>query len=56
VRVIGLFPAQSHPPIRYPAAVVRASRQSASAGSLLAGMRSPEARAVFLRHGFTIPR
>jgi molybdate transport system substrate-binding protein len=56
VRVIGLFPEQSHPPIRYPAAVVRASRQSASAGSMLAGLQSPEARAVFLRHGFTIPR
>lgn len=53
VRVVGVFPASSHPPIRYPGAVVAASRSSA-APALLGFLRGPRASAVFRRHGFGV--
>lgn len=51
VRVAATFPAGSHAPIVYPAAVV-ADGQVAAARRLLAFLREPEAQAVFRRHGF----
>lgn len=42
------------PQIRYPAAVVAGSRQPAAAASFVEFLRSPEARAVFVAHGFTV--
>jgi molybdate transport system substrate-binding protein len=51
VRVVGIFPASSHPPIIYPAALVAASRNPAAKG-YLAFLRSPQARAIFRRYGF----
>lgn len=53
VRVVGTFPADSHPPIVYPAAVIAGSIQPAAA-ALLAYLRSPAAAAVFERHGFSV--
>jgi molybdate transport system substrate-binding protein len=53
VRVVDTFPGNTHPPIRYPAALtVRASKD---AGAVLAVIASPEARAVFVKHGFLAP-
>lgn len=52
VQVVGAFPAGSHPPIRYPAAVVSASAHPQAAQRLLAHLRSARAAAVFARHGF----
>jgi molybdate transport system substrate-binding protein len=53
VRVVDTFPAHTHPPIRYPAALtVRASRDAAA---VLAVIASREARAIFLKHGFQAP-
>jgi molybdate transport system substrate-binding protein len=53
VRVVDTFPANSHPPIRYPAALtVRASKDAAA---VLAVIASPEARGIFLKHGFLAP-
>jgi molybdate transport system substrate-binding protein len=52
VRVAGVFPAGSHPEIRYPAAVVAASANPQAARRLLAHLRSAQAAAVFARHGF----
>jgi molybdate transport system substrate-binding protein len=53
VRVVDRFPAGSHPPIRYPAAIVTGAN-GATAG-LLDYLSGPEARAVFERNGFTGP-
>ncbi|MFD3190164.1 molybdate ABC transporter substrate-binding protein [Sedimentitalea sp. HM32M-2] len=51
VRIVASFAAGSHPPIRYPAAIV-AGTPARSAQAFLDFLRGPEAGAVFLRHGF----
>lgn len=53
VRVAGLFPADSHPPIRYPLARLKAG--SAEAEGFRRWLLSRQGRAVLLRHGFTRP-
>lgn len=53
VRVIGTFPASSHPPIVYPGAIVAASRNSAAA-ALLGWLQGPQASAVFRTYGFGV--
>lgn len=50
VTVVATFPEGSHAPIRYPAALTTAA--GAAAASLLDHLASPEARAVYERHGF----
>ena len=53
VREVGRFPAGSHPPITYPAAVTaRASQEAARFAQFL---RGPEARAILVQYGFTTP-
>jgi len=54
VRVVGAFPASSHPPIRYPVAVLKASRHK-DATAFRAFLLSRQARAIFARHGFSAP-
>lgn len=54
VRVVAAFPASSHPPIRYPAAILAAST-SPDAGAFLAFLLSPPGQAIFARRGFTPP-
>lgn len=54
VRVLGTFPAGSHPPIVYPAARVAAS-PNADATAFLAFLQSPKALDIFKAHGFTVP-
>jgi molybdate transport system substrate-binding protein len=51
VKVLGSFPADSHPPIVYPVAATM-SAQSNAAG-YLAFLRSSTAKAVFEKYGFT---
>lgn len=53
VRVLATFPAGSHPDIVYPAARVAASRHP-HAATFVAWLRSPAARAIFQRHGFSL--
>ena len=55
VRVVGLLPDDSHPPIIYPAAIVAASRNP-GAGAFLAFLDSPPARALFRKYGFIVLR
>lgn len=50
VRIVGLFPAASHPPIVYPAAVTR--RAAPGTRAFYAFMRGPTGAAIFRRHGF----
>ena len=52
VRIVGVFPASSHPPIRYPVAVLKASRHR-DAGAFRAFLFSKRGRAIFARHGFS---
>lgn len=54
VRVAGLFPASSHPPIRYPVARLRASRHPDAEGFRRFLLSAP-GEAIFMRHGFTRP-
>jgi molybdate transport system substrate-binding protein len=51
VKVIGVFPPDSHPPIIYPLALTAVAKPGAAA--LLAFMRSPQAKPLFERYGFT---
>ncbi|MFQ5955911.1 MAG: molybdate ABC transporter substrate-binding protein, partial [Kiloniellales bacterium] len=51
VRLIGLFPAESHAPIAYSVGLV-AGRADAAARRFLAFLRGAEAGQVFARHGF----
>lgn len=52
VRVAGLFPAGSHPPIRYPVARLRGSTDGQAEG-FRRYLLSTQGRAVFVRFGFT---
>jgi len=51
VEVLETFPETSHPPIRYPAAVLAGSG-NADAAAFLAFLRSDHARRIFAKHGF----
>jgi molybdate transport system substrate-binding protein len=53
VRVVDVFPENSHPPIIYPAAVLAGAPDQAAATELLAFLRSPWAGALFRDHGFS---
>ncbi|MDF9791313.1 ABC-type molybdate transport system substrate-binding protein [Methylorubrum extorquens] len=48
------FPADSHPPIVYPAALTKDSVCADRAASLLGFLRSPAARPLFERQGFVV--
>jgi molybdate transport system substrate-binding protein len=50
VRVVDTFPATSHDPITYPAAVT--TRGGAEAGNFVQFLRGATARAIFARYGF----
>lgn len=53
VRVVGVFPPSSHPPIVYPGAMVAASRNNA-AGGFLDFLQTPTASTIFRRYGFGV--
>lgn len=53
VRVIAPFPAQSHPPIRLPVALI-AGRASPAARRFFDFLQSPAAKAVFAARGFAL--
>jgi molybdate transport system substrate-binding protein len=55
VRVVATAPADSHEPIIYPAAVVKGSKNVASARAFLDFLAGSEARAVFAKYGFAAP-
>jgi molybdate transport system substrate-binding protein len=50
VKIVGIFPADSHPPIVYPAALTANAKPEA--GQYLAFLRSPEAKKIFDSYGF----
>jgi len=52
--VAGIFPADSHDPIRYPVALTKA-HNSKEAIAFRAFLSTPDAKAVFIHYGFTAP-
>ena len=52
VKVIGIFPEDTHEPIVYPAAATRTAK--AAAAPYLAFLRSSAAQAIFERYGFSV--
>ena len=54
VHVLARFPADSHPPVIYPATVT-AQGDAPAARAFLAHLQSPEAQAIFLDEGFALP-
>ncbi|WP_336486422.1 molybdate ABC transporter substrate-binding protein [Methylobacterium nigriterrae] len=53
VRVVATFPPDSHPPILYPVALTKDSRNP-DAAAFLSYLKSPAARPAFERQGFTV--
>jgi molybdate transport system substrate-binding protein len=54
IRQVAVFPDASHPPIRYPAAVISRSTHQ-EAAEFLAYLESPRAQARFVAEGFLVP-
>lgn len=52
VSVVGVFPANSHPPIVYPVALTKTTVPAAK--DFLAFLEGPQSRAVFEKDGFTV--
>jgi molybdate transport system substrate-binding protein len=53
VQIVGTFPDNTHPPIIYPIAVVAASANPGAPG-YVAFLKSPAARPIFEKQGFTV--
>jgi molybdate transport system substrate-binding protein len=56
LRVVGTFPAESHPAITYPFALIRRARDNASARVFLAFLAEPGNEDTWRRFGFSIAR
>ncbi|MDJ0970045.1 MAG: molybdate ABC transporter substrate-binding protein [Kiloniellales bacterium] len=54
IRILDRFPVESHPPIRYPLAIV-AGRRSAEVEAVYAFLQGPDAAERFRACGFTLP-
>jgi molybdate transport system substrate-binding protein len=55
VTIVGTFPADSHPAIVYPAAIVT-GQETAAARALLDALVSAEAKKIWRRFGFAVPK
>ena len=55
VSVVWRFPADSHAPVRYPAAALARADNPDGAAKFIAFLRSEEAQAAFRKHGFSAP-
>ncbi len=53
VRIVSVFPEDSHKPIVYPVAVVKASKNP-DAAKFVAFLSTPEAGAIFTKYGFSL--
>jgi molybdate transport system substrate-binding protein len=52
VKIVGVFPEDSHPPIVYPVAMTKDAKPDAA--QYIAFLTTPEAKAVFERYGFRV--
>ncbi len=55
VKIIARFPGDTHPPIIYPAAILKEAAAPDAAKAFLAFLGTPEAGAIFSKHGFELP-
>lgn len=53
VKVVGVFPEKSHPSITYPAALV-AGKATTGAKTFLEFLKTPDAKAIFEKYGFSL--
>jgi molybdate transport system substrate-binding protein len=53
VKIVGVFPDNTHPPIVYPIAITTNST-NADAGKLLSFLESPAAKKMYEKHGFVV--
>lgn len=54
VKIVGVFPEDSHPPIIYPIAVMAGAKNAGAAEAFIAYLKTPEGQAAFTKQGFTI--
>lgn len=54
VTVVATFPADSHPPVEYPIALVK-GQDTPAAKSFFAFLQSPQAKEVYKKYGFAVP-
>jgi molybdate transport system substrate-binding protein len=54
VRVVAMAPDSTHDPIVYPVAVIKGGHNEQAARSFVDFLRVPAAKAIFVKHGFTI--
>ena len=54
VRIVGVFPPASHPPISYPFALLSAGRNAPEAAAFCRFLLSSEGRAIFRSYGFSV--
>lgn len=52
VKVVGVFPEDSHKPVEYPMAIVK-DRQNPTVSAFYTYLKGPEAAAIFEHYGFT---
>jgi molybdate transport system substrate-binding protein len=52
VKVVGIFPPDSHPPITYPVALTKSANPAAK--DFLAFLSGAQAQAIFEKAGFTV--
>lgn len=52
VKVVGVFPADSHKPVEYPMAIVK-GKQSPAVDAFYDYLKGPQAATIFTRYGFT---
>ena len=54
VRIVGVFPPSSHPPISYPLALLSAGRNGPEAAAFRRFLLSGEGKAIFRGYGFAV--
>lgn len=54
VKIVGVFPEDTHPPIIYPIATLAATKNGDAAKAFITYLKTPEAQAFFTQQGFTI--
>jgi molybdate transport system substrate-binding protein len=53
VKIVGVFPESSHPPVVYPAALIK-GLDTVEAKAFFVFLQGPEAKAIFLKYGFAV--
>lgn len=54
VRIVDVFPEDTHPPIIYPIAVTAGAKNPVAAEAFISYLKTPEGQAAFTKQGFTI--